>query len=101
VMIGPILGLIMAKNKNLLVSCSSDRSVKFFDLESLKQIGHLENLHKGNWISNILRIIDSITSITITADDRYVITGSADKSIRFLDVSSMKEHDQITKAHTS
>ena len=38
---GPITGLTFAKNKNVLYSCSKDRSVKTWDLE---QMGYVETL---------------------------------------------------------
>ena len=38
---GPINGLTFAKNKNILYSCSRDRSVKTWDLD---QMGYVETL---------------------------------------------------------
>ncbi len=38
---GPVLGLAFAKNKNVLYSCSQDRSVKTWDLD---QMGYVETL---------------------------------------------------------
>ena len=43
---------------------------------------------------------DDVTSITISNDDKYIITGSNDGCIRVISLENMKVEYQIAKAQT-
>jgi len=71
-------------------------------LKETKERLHFQNAHEGiflNIYERFLILLGSITSIAITSDNRYIISGSFDKSIKVFDLQTKKKLHHIEKAH--
>ncbi len=83
-----------------VISSSFDQSIKIFDLETQKQVCHFEDAHQGNFLQWIIsHCLDGITSITVTSDHRFLVSGSDDKSIGVFDLSTKQKIYEFKNAH--
>ena len=126
-----ILGLEHAKSENMLISCSSDFSIKFWDLNTKKLI-ETKNDHTGEvrclslnpdqtflasgsddtsiiiWdlggrsVRNTLRgHKGGVYSIKITEDSQFLVSSSADLTVKMWNAVSGLEVSSLNNAHTN
>jgi len=88
-----ILSVAVNSDDQFLISASRDKSIKVFDLHTKQEIHHFQNAHKGKIVSRkiISRCLDWITSVAVTSDNRYIVSGSFDKSLKIFDLQTKQE----------
>ncbi len=87
-----------------IISCSQDKSIKVFDLHTKQQTHHFENIYPCKFLflsSSYSSFLDYLTSMAVTSDSRYVISGSLDKSIKVFDLKTKQQVHHFTDAHQS
>ena len=96
--------MAISYDRKLVVTGSMDKSVKVFDVATKKLLHHFEDLHTGDIVcaslSNIPFLIDRIKSVVVSRDNRFIITGSFDKSINVIDLWEKKPVHLFANAHT-
>ena len=85
--------MTVTSDNRYIISGSFDKSIKVFDLQTKQLVRHFENAHKGMeiYIDYKFIFLDWISSVTVTSDNRYIISGSWDKSIKMFDLYTRQE----------
>jgi len=85
-----ITSVAVTSDSKYIISGSYDKSIKVFDLQTKQQVHHFENAHEGTEISRpiINQSWDFISSMTVTSDNIYIISGSYDGSIKVFDLQT-------------
>lgn len=97
--------MIFSPDKKYIISGSNDKSIKIFRFEGFQHLHTIENAHDGT-IHLLLRPevnsfpSDQILSLCITPDSRFIISCSADCSIRVFDFFSRKLVHTFKDVHT-
>jgi len=90
--------IAITSDAKYLVSGSIDKSIKVFEfakiLDSTQATIPLQPFHHFNDIYK-----DGVSCITITPDDKWIVSGSHDKSIKVFDIEQKKEVFHIPNAH--
>lgn len=86
----------------MFVTCSADRTIKVTHLFNKSEVEIVELFHSGK--SNIalqkyITTIDIITCLAVTSDDKYLISGSADKTISIYDLEERAPLSKIKGYH--
>jgi len=72
-----------------------DHDIKWFDIQTKQQVHHIQIAHQGflPLFSSLFTncSLDWISSLTVTSDNRYLISGSNDKSIKIFDLQTKQE----------
>lgn len=94
--------VVFSPDNKLIVSGSIDKSIRMFDIEAKREIHCFENAHTGNILLVVqsLRIIDSILSVAVSQDSRFIVSGSFDKSIKIFDMQTTQLLHHFQDAHT-
>jgi WD40 repeat protein len=98
---------IMRDDKRF-VSASFDRSIRIWDFKTRRLIRKIDEAHTGNIFSKN-NLLENIACIVLTPDDKFMISGSFDRSIKvwnsgdlFCECNFMEAHkDTITALATS
>jgi len=85
--IGEIFGLAITHDNRFFVSAGKDQCIKIWDITSRNCIDYIQNAHAGI-VYNICLRLGPITSLTITPDDKFIVSGSTDQSIRIFNFST-------------
>jgi len=100
-----ITAVTTTSDNRFIVSCSFDKSIKIFDFHTNEQVHHFQNAHESTFLcrksftkSNDK---DSINRLTITPDDKYIVSGSRDGSIKVFDFEARREVHHFQEAHES
>lgn len=92
--------LSIVTNDEWVISGSTDGSIKIFDILTKQEIYSFENIHDG--IKYLLNNIeDWVKTLCLTPDKRYIISGSADKSIKVIDIKTLQTVFQYCNIHRS
>lgn len=88
-----ILSVAVTSDDQFLISASRDKSIKVFDIHTKQEVHHFQNAHKGKIVSiKILsNCLDWITSVAVTSDNKYIVSGSFDKSLKVFDFQTKQE----------
>jgi WD domain, G-beta repeat. len=85
--LAPLVSISMSLDSQHLIVASQDRTIRIVDIKNKDIVTTIENAHQGIPISKENNFLDAITHIQISSDNRYVISGSADKAIKIWDSS--------------
>ncbi len=97
-----ITAVTTTSDNRFIVSCSFDKSIKIFDFHTREQVHHFQNVHESTFISQQYLIFqDSINRLTVTPDNKYIISGSRDGSIKVFDFEARREVHHFQEAHES
>ncbi len=85
----------MTKDSRYLVSGSGDKSIKIWDLRELKEIHHFADVHERilkEIFEKIMKFfIGDIKYLTLTHDDKFIISSSWDKTFKIFDFEKKEE----------
>ena len=84
------------------IVCGSEKSVKVYDIHTQQQIHNFSEVHISNLLSNIKRLnheLDKVSSVFITSDNRFVVSGSSDHSIKVFDLLTKQQVHHLPDAH--
>ncbi len=94
--------MALTSDNKYIISGSSDKSIKIFDLSTFKEIRHVKDAHESRFVewpeSYYLAFLETIV---VTSDNKYVISGSGDKSIKVFEFNTGKEICHFKDAHKS
>lgn len=98
------MAVAVTSDSRFIISGSEDKSLKVFNFVTKQEIYHFQNAHQCKLISFINQIftaLDSITSIAITSNDKFLISASQDKSIKVFDLHTKQEVYHFKDTHES
>jgi len=78
----------ISHDNKYIVSASSDKTIKVFDLTTQKELYSFIDVHVGR-----------IRCVAISNDNKYIISGSDDESIKVFDFDSKREIHHFKDAH--
>ncbi len=94
-----MLCVTISSDDKYIVSGSEDKSIKIFNLESREEVYHFVGAHKGKKSHKPNHILAYVTSVQISSDNKYIVSGSDDKSIKIFDFASKQEIHRFKKVH--
>ena len=91
--LGWINSVTVTSDDKYIISGSQDKSIKIFDLGTKQLVHHFENAHESReiYVDYKFTFLDWINSLTVTSDNRYLISGSGDKSIKVFDLQTKQQ----------
>ena len=94
--------MVISNDSKIIISASSDKSVKMFDLQAQLQLHHFENIHRGiqifNYASHSYCHIASINTVVISNDSKFILSGSSDKTIKTFDLQTKQQQHIFAEA---
>jgi len=98
-----ILSVALTPDNKYIVSASYDKSIKVFDLQTKQLVHHFRNAHEGNDIlfQSLINDLAVIPSVAVTPDNRYLVSGSSDGSIKVFDLHTKQQVRHFQNAHES
>ena len=105
-LIDAITSVAISADGRFIVSGSNDKSIKIFNMDIKQQLYHFSDTHSGTIYLSLVYmhthfLIDTITSVAIPADGRFIVSGSADNSIKVLDMHTKEQLHHFSDAHFS
>lgn len=98
--LGAVKSMAITSNDKYIISGSNDKSIKVFDLKAKKEVHHFENCHEGRFVEwEESYCLDAVHSLVVTSDNKYIISGSWDKSIRVFDLQTFQDVYHFKNAH--
>ena len=103
--IGGVNSVAMSSDNRFIVSGSDDKSIKVFDLQTNQQLHHFADAHQGTIILSFLlhchssSFIDRVWSVVVSSDNRFIVSGSSDKSIKVFDLQTKQHLYNFADAH--
>ncbi len=96
-----ITSVAVTPDNKYLISGSRDRSLKIFDFDTKQQVHHLEKANEGKsiHIEVSAHCLDSISSLVVTSDNRFLIFGSFNNSIKVFDLATKQQVYHVENAH--
>ena len=96
-----VWSVTISPDSKYIISGSEDCSIKIFDIENQKEIFHFEKVHTGEMIQLLIFIfsVDTVCTVAISQDMKYLVSGSRDKSIKIFDFTQRKELFHFQNAH--
>ena len=99
---GEVFCALFSPDYKFIVSGSADRSIKILDAETKQEVSHIKEAHQGIDIERIPTYyfnIEGVKAIAMTSDMKYLVTGSADKSIKIFDFASKQPVHHFKDVH--
>ena len=97
-----ITSIVISTNDKWIVSASKDKSIKVYSLRRKQQMHHFQGMHEGSTIlalNNLLILLDGILSVAIAGNGSFIVSGSADKSIKILSLRTKQDLHHFKDAH--
>ena len=97
-----VRSVTISADGRFIVSRSNDKSIKVFDMYTKQQLHHFLDAHSSTiYISLFCHIlIGTVTSVAISADGRFIVSGSYDKSIKVFDMHTKEQLHHFSDAHS-
>jgi len=93
--------LAVSHDSRFIISCCYV-SIKIHDIQTKQQVHKFEDAHSGNFLRFLFLIssnVETINSVVITSDDKFVISASSDKSIKIFDLNTKQQVHNFKDAH--
>jgi FOG: WD40 repeat len=84
-----------------IVSGSKDKDIAIFDFNTKEKVHLFEKAHRGVLLESMLIVLAPVTSLQVSPDGRYIISGSEDKSIRMFDLHKREKIYSFDNYHES
>ena len=100
--LGWIFSVAVSNNNKYIVTGSEDRSIKVLNLELEQESFHIDQAHNGlffYWLSCLI-IKGGVSSVCFSKDNRYIISGSYDKSIKIIHAQTNELLHTFERAHS-
>lgn len=100
--LGSVQSIVISSQSQFFVAAYETGSIKLFDLPTRQELHLFKKVHTGSFSRRILKwtlFIGAILSIVISNDDKFLISGSQDKSIKVFDLATKQEIHHIPNAH--
>ena len=95
--------LAVTPDGKFIVSGSADRSIKLFDLQTKQQVHHMKDVDESILFErnqgHISHCLDGVSSLNITHDNRFLISGSY-YSIKIHDLQTKQQGHFFEDVHT-
>jgi FOG: WD40 repeat len=88
-----------SEDGDILVSGSHDRSIKIWDLANRACLHVFKKAHEGKGFSIEINLIDKITSVALTHDNKKILSASWDCAIKVWDIPTKSLIHSIPNAH--
>ena len=93
--LGRVYALAVTPDDRFIISGSQDKSIKISHLKTGEIHHHFKDIHEGLYfVKGILsqrNPIETVRSLKLTPDGRYLISASADKMIKIIDIEEKKQ----------
>ena len=103
--IGKVYSVVVSRNNRYVISGSEDKSIKVFDLQTKQQLHHIADAHTGIIIPSLLRhsssFVEAVRSVAVSNDNKFIISGSEDESIKVFDLQTKQQLYHFANAHQS
>lgn len=99
---GFINTVVVTSDNKFVISGSSDQSLKVFALDVTQEVHHFQKAQQSNFFTSSqiwIPLIGSITSVAISSDNKFIISGSHDRSIKIFDFHTKEEIHHFQKVH--
>lgn len=96
--------MAVTSDNKFIVSGSQDKTIKVFDFHTKQEVYHFQNAHESKSIFIGLLIpcyLVEVSSVAVTSDNRFIVSGSRDNSIKIFDLHAKQEVHHIQNAHKS
>jgi len=94
--------VLVTSDNRFILSCSHDKSIKIFDFHTKEEVHNFRDAHESKSPSQQYIIsLDSINTLAVTSDSKYIISGSRDGSIKVFDFETKREVHHFQEAHES
>jgi len=96
------MSVAISNDNKYVISGSGDKSIKIFDFETKQEIYNIENAHERKLFIQLLFIyscLDRIMSVAISNDNKYIISGSHDQTMKIFDVETKQEVYHFKNSH--
>jgi len=96
--------VVITPDNQYIASCSTDKSIRLFDLDSKELVYKWTEAHNGNvGMLGVLFTftVDDIYAITVTPNNKYIVSGSRDFSIKIFDLETKQLVHTFVHAHDS
>ena len=105
-LIDSITSVAIPADGRVIVSGSRDKSIKVFNMQTKEQLHHFSKAHSGTSSLSLVctltsHLIDWILSVAISADGRFIVSGSRDKSMKVFDMHTKEQVHHFSNAHSS
>lgn len=101
---GPIMTLAVSQCDKLILSAGTDYTVSGWSLETGMQEFMIPKAHGGMLINIFFKfgaiIVDYITSVSLSSDDKYIISGSSDGELTVWDIKSRRKLKSFKDVHS-
>ena len=101
--IDAITSIAISADGRFIVSGSRDRSIKIFDMHTREELHHFSGVHSGTLYVFCMHthfLTDWIRSVALSADGKFIVSGSDDKSIKMFDVHTKQQLHHFSEAHS-
>lgn len=94
--------MAMPADGQLIVTASGDKSIRIFNTETREQIHRFVDVHNGITVKvgYSSSYVDDIVSMAVSADGRFIVSGSRDKSIKVFSIASKQQLHHFQDAHS-
>ena len=106
-----INSVAVSRDNRFIVSGSHDKSIKVFDLQTKQQLHHFARAHTSTIILSFFlsfllprhssSFIEGVTSVAVSSDNRFIVSGSYDNTIKVFDLQTKQQLHHFADAHTS
>ena len=87
--IDPIYAVAISSDNRTIVSGSTDKSIKMFDIKTKNQLYYFKDIHAGR-----------INALAISNNNKFIVSGSADKTIKVFDLQTKQELYHFNDIHS-
>ena len=102
--VGSVSAVVLSRDDNFLIYAMPDTTILVFELSTQKYVHKLEKVHKGkiaffSRMSLLTIFKGSIKAIAVSCGNKFIISGSRDKTIKVFNFQSGELHHTFENVH--